>query len=98
MLQQLHRAVTRAGGRELDALYDEVCAYPNVRAILDSHRVSLLEHPPLLVPLVVELGGEELSLFTTLTTFGTPQDVTLDELAIELFFPADAHTEDVLRR
>ena len=42
-------------------------------------------------------GDEELSLFTTLTTFGTPRDVTLDELAVELFFPADDHTEAVLR-
>jgi hypothetical protein len=32
--------------------------------------------------------GAELSFFTTLTTFGTPLDVTLDELAVELFFPA----------
>ena len=39
----------------------------------------------------------ELSLFTTLTTFGTPRDVTLDELAVELFFPADEPTERTLR-
>ena len=39
----------------------------------------------------------ELSLFTTITTFGTPRDVTLDELALELFFPADADTERTLR-
>jgi hypothetical protein len=37
------------------------------------------------------------SLFTTLTTFGTPRDVTLDELAIELFFPADDASEAILR-
>jgi hypothetical protein len=49
--------------------------------------------PPLLVPLRLELGaGTEISLFTTLTTFGTPRDVTLDELAIEAFFPADEAT------
>ena len=44
-----------------------------------------------------EVGDGELSLFTTLTTFGTPQDVTLDELAVELFFPADDATERALR-
>ena len=37
------------------------------------------------------------ALFTTLTTFGTPRDITLDELAIELFYPADDATEGVLR-
>jgi hypothetical protein len=38
----------------------------------------------------------ELSLFTTLTTFGTPLDVTIDELAIELFFPADNRSDEML--
>ena len=38
----------------------------------------------------------ELSLFTTLTTFGTPLDVTIDELAIELFFPADDRSDEML--
>ena len=37
------------------------------------------------------------ALFTTLTTFGTPRDITLDELAIELFYPADDATEAALR-
>ncbi len=45
------------------------------------------------MPLVVSKHGAELSFFTTLTTFGTPLDVTLDELTIELFFPADDTTE-----
>ena len=53
--------------------------------------------PPLLVPLRLALGDVEVSLFTTLTTFGTPRDITLDELAIELFYPADDATEAALR-
>ena len=53
--------------------------------------------PPLLVPFRLALGDGELSLFTTLTTFGTPRDVTLDELAVELFFPADDASEAILR-
>ena len=55
------------------------------------------DEPPLLVPLRLRVGDDELSLFTTLTTFGTPRDVTLDELAVELFFPADDVTEAMLR-
>jgi hypothetical protein len=43
------------------------------------------------------VAGLDLGLFTTLTTFGTPRDITLDELAIELFYPADDATERVLR-
>ena len=49
------------------------------------------------VPIRLAVGDRELSLFTTLTTFGTPRDVTLDELAVELFFPADDATEAILR-
>lgn len=37
-------------------------------------------------------------MFSTLTTFGTPLDVTADELRVESFFPADAETETLLRR
>ncbi len=52
---------------------------------------------PLLVPFRYERDGFVLSMFTTLTTFGTPRDITLDELAAELFFPADDETEAALR-
>jgi hypothetical protein len=43
------------------------------------------------------LQGQTLSFFTTLTSFGTPRDVTLDELMVELFFPADDDTAAALR-
>jgi hypothetical protein len=49
------------------------------------------------VPLRMDLGGIELSLFTTLTIFGTPPDVTLAEMAVELFYPADDASEELLR-
>ena len=39
----------------------------------------------------------ELSFFSTITTFGTAVDVTVSELAVEAFFPADAQTADYLR-
>ena len=39
-----------------------------------------------------------LSLISTTTVFGTPVDVTLQELALETFFPADAFTGEVLRQ
>jgi hypothetical protein len=55
------------------------------------------DEPQLIIPLRLDLGGRELSMFTTLTTFGTPRDVTLDELAVELFFPADEPSEQLLR-
>jgi hypothetical protein len=43
------------------------------------------------------MNGFQLSLFTTVTAFGTPQDITLAELAVELFYPSDDVTEAALR-
>ena len=50
------------------------------------------------VALELEIGDEVLRLFNTLTTFGTPQDVTLQELRIEMSFPADEASDALLRR
>jgi transcriptional regulator with XRE-family HTH domain len=97
LLHQLRRSVVLTNDATLIDLQREVSAYPNVVALTDMHRGAVWDEPPLLVPVVVELGGAVLSLFTTLTTFGTPRDITLDELAVELFFPADAQTEAALR-
>ena len=49
------------------------------------------------MPCELLLPGGRVSLFTTLTTFGTPQDITLEELCVELFYPADAASEALLR-
>ncbi len=49
------------------------------------------------LPLELEAGGYRLGLFSVLSTFGTPQDITTDELRIESFFPADEATEALLR-
>ena len=52
----------------------------------------------LLLPVHVRKDGVELRLFSTIMTLGTPQDVTLQELRIETFFPADAESELTWRR
>ena len=72
-------------------------AYPDVAAMGDWRTARPTEEPEILVPVRVELDGDELLMFTTLTVFGTPQDVTLAELAIELFYPADDASEALLR-
>ena len=48
------------------------------------------------VPLVLRAGEEQLSFLSTTTMFGTPIDITLSELAIEAFLPADARTAELL--
>jgi transcriptional regulator with XRE-family HTH domain len=98
LLQQLRRTIVLTGDAELEAIEREVHSYPNVALLAASSPHAVWDDPPLLVPLRLDAGGgAELSLFTTLTTFGTPLDVTLDELSVELFFPADEHTDRLLR-
>jgi hypothetical protein len=50
----------------------------------------------LLVPWKLTIGDDRISLSATLTTLGTPRDITLEELAVELFCPADEETESLL--
>ena len=49
------------------------------------------------IPMVLRLGGRELRLFSTITTFGTPVDITIDEIAIESYHPADAESAAYFR-
>ena len=50
------------------------------------------------VPFRITSEAGELAFFSTITVFGTPVDITLSELALEAFYPADAQTADALRR
>ena len=95
LLHNLRRSIEASGDAALIELEREVLDYPGVRALRHVRQAS--ERPVLLVPCVLDLPLGRLSLFTTLTSFGTPRDVTLDELCVELFYPADESTERALR-
>jgi transcriptional regulator with XRE-family HTH domain len=73
------------------ALIDEHATAPDAVGTVDTER-----SPGLVVPLRLMVGGDELRLLSTTTVFGTPREVTLSELAIEAFYPADAPTRRVL--
>lgn len=96
LVRQLRRSIVLTGDAELERLYREVRSYENVAALAELPGPTW-DEPPLLVPFRIALGNHEVSMFTTLTTFGTPRDVTLDELAVELFFPADDQSDAILR-
>lgn len=49
------------------------------------------------LPLELDIDGLQLSLFSVFSTFGTPQDITTDELRVETFYPTDANTEQFFR-
>jgi transcriptional regulator with XRE-family HTH domain len=98
LLRRLDRAVVRTQDPGLARLADEVATWP---AIPQRHTWSQLFADEADDPVLswrLELDGEELSMFSMLSTFGTPLDVTLSDLSIELFFPADEQTETILRR
>ena len=100
LLHTLRRGIAATGDASLLQLEREVLAYPNVAALVNAHPADRVPDTPLLVPCVLRLPhlqDSRLSMFTTLTTFGTPRDITLDELSIELFYPADAASEALLR-
>lgn len=78
------------------ALRDAVLAYPGVPDRLRQPR--LLDAPPVALPLCLRApDGVEARFFTTLTTLGTPLDVTAEELRIESYFPLDDPTDAFIR-
>jgi MmyB-like transcription regulator ligand binding domain len=80
---------------ETAALLERLLAYPGVAAV--ARRTSFEPSSGPVLPMRFRKGETSLSLFTTIATFGTPQDITLQELRIECFFPMDRPTADVFR-
>jgi PAS domain-containing protein len=87
----LHRLRTESASRGGDpALTDAIEALAQVPA---PQEPSLMP----VVPTVFREGDLRLSLFTTIAQFGTPEDLALDDLKIELFFPSDDATDALLQ-
>ncbi len=83
------------GTPETAALHERLLAYEGVRAALNAAPTELAITPVL--PMHFRKGNISLRLFTTIATLGTPQDITLQELRVECFFPMDEETAVVLR-
>jgi transcriptional regulator with XRE-family HTH domain len=94
LLGRLRRQIERSGDPALAGLYDELRAYPCDQP---EPEVELPGPGDIAVPLRVRHEGRELAFFSTVATFGTPLDITVAELAIESFFPADPATAAILR-
>jgi transcriptional regulator with XRE-family HTH domain len=89
LLHRLRRQLTITGDPELGELYDELVGYPGVNAAPLAEAVAASD---IVLPLRVRNGDGVLSFFSTISTFGTAADITLSELSIEAFYPADAQT------
>lgn len=96
LLARLRQQVRATADTRLGALLSELAAYPDPKGSARVHHDAGTE-PAIAVPLKLRLGETTLSLISTTTVFGTPVDVTLSELALETFFPADAATAEALR-
>jgi transcriptional regulator with XRE-family HTH domain len=95
----LRRVQRELGGRprdeELAALLEEVETYPGIPE--KWMHPTFGPAPGLVLPVRLRAGEIDLRFFGTVTTLGTPQDVTLEEIRIEAFFPADPETEAIVR-
>lgn len=97
ILHRLRHQADATADTTLDDLYRELAAYPAPAGAQPADAASLPQTASVVVPLRLASAVGELSLIGTTTVFGTPMDVTLAELAIESFFPADADTAQRLR-
>ncbi|WEV28666.1 helix-turn-helix transcriptional regulator [Streptomyces sp. 71268] len=91
LLEQMERQLALLRSEPLRTLYEEVSAYP-LPPGSDRRTTSDATHVPFALPMVIEHDGRVLSFISTVTTFNTPMDVTVSELAVETFLPADPET------
>src|SRR5262249_45755250 len=94
LIARLHQQITASGDTGLQALLQELCDYPLPDGAV--HERARTDYGGVVVPLRLRTEAGVLSFSSTITVFGTPVDITLQELAIESFFPADAGTAKAL--
>src|SRR5579864_5902035 len=93
LLERLHRQCEATADPELIKLYNDLKAFP-----IPARAAPLPPDNNVAIPLKLRHNGEVLSLISTTMVFGTPVDVTLSELALETFFPADDLTAARMRQ
>jgi transcriptional regulator with XRE-family HTH domain len=83
------------GTAETAALLERLVGYEGVRGAMSAASTDAAASP--ILPMRFRKGDISLRLFTTIATLGTPQDITLQELRVECFFPMDDETLATLR-
>ncbi|MFF9867332.1 helix-turn-helix domain-containing protein [Streptomyces sp. NPDC013953] len=98
LLAQMERQIALARSEPLRRLYEEVAGYPVPERGGDpTDREDPAPYPYFALPLRIEHQGRVLSFVSSISTFNTPMDVTVAELAIETLLPADPATVEYLR-
>ncbi|MEV1019429.1 helix-turn-helix transcriptional regulator [Streptomyces sp. NPDC050264] len=95
LLAQMERQIALARSEALRELYEEVAAYPVPEETPGSAPAEPV--PYFALPMVIEHDGHVLSFVSSISTFNTPMDVTVAELAVETLLPADAATVKYLQ-
>jgi transcriptional regulator with XRE-family HTH domain len=98
LLARLRRQIDITGDPVLVGLLNEISDYPTAHDAKFDPPFAIGEYADIVVPLRLVMNGAVLSLFSMTTVFGTPVDITLSEVAIEAFLPADTATSEALRR
>lgn len=96
LIARLRRQADLSGDATLAELLREISAYPKPSRSVVPIREGNADD--VVIRTVLDTPAGRLSLFSTMTIFGSPVDVTLSELAIESFFPADSETAAILRK
>src|SRR5260221_6202274 len=96
LMHSVHREVAATGSESLVTLRDELLSYPGVPARWRTPDAVTYVDP--LVAMQLRKGDTSMAFFSTITQFATPRDITLQQLKIECFFPADTATEQTSRR
>ncbi|MGH8175900.1 MAG: helix-turn-helix domain-containing protein [Steroidobacter sp.] len=97
LIRHLHDVIAASpSDARAGALLEEVLGYPGVPSQWRTRELGAA--PPPLLTVVFRKDNQEVRFFSTIATFGTPRDVTLDELRIECCFPADDATAEFCRR
>ncbi|MEU8699052.1 helix-turn-helix transcriptional regulator [Streptomyces sp. NPDC048680] len=97
LLAQMERQIALVRSADLRELYEEVAGYPVGPRADGREWDEPSSSVPFALPLLIEQDGRLLSFISSIATFNTPMDVTVAELAIETFLPADAETAAYLR-
>ncbi|QER86876.1 helix-turn-helix domain-containing protein [Streptomyces tendae] len=95
LLEQMRRNIALRRSERLRALYDEVAAYPVPDTACPEEPAEPVAYFAL--PMVIEHRGRTLSFVSSISTFNTPMDVTVAELAVETLLPADPATAEYLQ-
>jgi transcriptional regulator with XRE-family HTH domain len=92
IIARIRRQAALTGDPELEELLEELSQYPgvNVERTIDGSNPVLMHR--------LRLADQDISFISTVTTFGTATDITLAELTLEAFYPADSKTREFLSR